>query len=218
MEYNNNQEQELKSLHKTSYLEKQNFGQHEEQTDKDKKEILSLSAKNISYQNKYSLKEISPTIFEEKIKKQSSKKVPVIIDEEKNKVNVNKDDYLQVRKIKKVSENDFELLCNELIGNDDLNLLYKDIISENYLPLNELDFGANVGCIMHFAFLVESLFNNNIITIDEMNERYELLKKYIYNYRPIKGDGNCFYRATIFRYFEILILNKEIELLTFVIV
>ena len=213
MEYNNNQEQELKSLHKTSYLEKQNFGQHEEQTDKDKKEILSLSAKNISYQNKYSLKEISPTIFEEKIKKQSSKKVPVIIDEEKNKVNVNKDDYLQVRKIKKVSENDFELLCNELIGNDDLNLLYKDIISENYLPLNELDFGANVGCIMHFAFLVESLFNNNIITIDEMNERYELLKKYIYNYRPIKGDGNCFYRAIIFRYFEILILNKEIELL-----
>jgi hypothetical protein len=67
--------------------------------------------------------------------------------------------------------------------------------------------------MLPFAFLVENLFNNDAITIEEMNYRYELFKKYIYNYRPIKGDGNCFYRAVIFRYLEIVILNRQIDLI-----
>ena len=180
---------------------------------------LSSSSKNISplinLQQKFfgKGKEVSPTILDKKIKDKSSNEIPKIIPGENKLKNINKNDFLKVRKIKKISENDFLTLKNEIIGMENLDLLYEDIINCNYLPLNEIDFSANVGCILPFSSLVESLFNSNIITIEEMNYRYELFKKYIFNYRPIKGDGNCFYRAIIFRYFEIVILNKKIELL-----
>ena len=180
---------------------------------------LSLSSKNISpiinLQQKFlgKGKEVSPTIFDQKIKDKSSGETSKIIPGENELKNMNKEDFLKVRKIKKISENNFLILKNEIIGIENLDLLYEDIINYNYLPLNEVDFSANVGCMLPFASLVESLFNNNIITIEEMNYRYDLFKNFIFNYRPIKGDGNCFYRAIIFRYFEIVILNKKIELL-----
>ena len=176
-----------------------------------------ISYKNISssikMQQKFFGKESSPTIFDEKLKKKTSNQIQKVISGSDELKNINKDDFLKVRKINKISDNDFEILKNEIISREKLDLLYNDIINCDYLPLNEIDFSANVGCMLPFAFLIESLFNNNIITIEEMNDRYELFKKYIYNYRPIKGDGNCFYRAVIFRYFEIVILNKKIELL-----
>ena len=184
---------------------------------KEEKDPLCLSSKNISphfnLKQKFLIKELSPTIFDEKVKKQSSNGISKILSEEEKLKNINKDDFLKVRKIKKISENDFEILKIGIIGRENLDLLYKDIINYNYLPLNEIDFSANIGCMLPFASLVESLFNDNIITIEEMNYRYELFKKYIFNYRSIKGDGNCFYRAIIFRYFEIIILNKKVELL-----
>ena len=158
-------------------------------------------------------KGISPTIFDEKIKNNSPNEISSIIKGQNENKNINKDDFLQVRKIKKISSTDFEKLRNEIIGSENLELLYEDIINYDYLSLNEIDFSANVGCMLPFAFLVENLFNNDAITIEEMNYRYELFKKYIYNYRPIKGDGNCFYRAVIFRYLEIVILNRQIDLI-----
>ena len=47
----------------------------------------------------------------------------------------------------------------------------------------------------------------------EINDKYNKLKPYIYNYRTINGDGNCFYRAVMFRYLEILVLNRKVDLL-----
>jgi hypothetical protein len=39
------------------------------------------------------------------------------------------------------------------------------------------------------------------------------LKEHIYYWRKVRGDGNCYYRAIIFRYLEILIVNGQIDLL-----
>ena len=50
----------------------------------------------------------------------------------------------------------------------------------------------------------------NFKKIKEIKEKYNLLSKYINNYREINGDGNCFYRAIMFRYIEILILTANI--------
>ena len=185
----------------------------------EEKDLIFNNSKNISpgikIQQKFleKGKEISPTIFDEKIKKQASNEIPKIIPSENELKKISKNDFLKVRKIKKIEKNEFEIIKNEIIGRENLNYLYEDIMNCKYLPLNEIDFGANIGCMLPFASLVESLFNNNAITIEEMTYRYELFKEYVFNYRPIKGDGNCFYRAVIFRYFEIVILNKKIELL-----
>ena len=40
-----------------------------------------------------------------------------------------------------------------------------------------------------------------------------MLKGGVVRYRGIRGDGNCFYRAVIFRYIEILIYTKNKPLL-----
>ena len=199
-------EKELKSIQRKNSFSKNNSSQILNLTN-DEEIPPPLTTRNISLQEKFSGKGVLPTIFDEKIKKLTKENSKI----EEN--NYKKDDFLQVRKIKKISDDDFDLLYNNIVENEDLNLLYKDIITCGYLALNEIDYGSNVGCMLPFAYLVESLFNNNIISIEEMNDRYELFKNYIYNYRPIKGDGNCFYRAVIFRYFELIIIHKQIDLL-----
>ena len=199
-------DEELKSIQRKNSFSKNNSSQILNLTN-DEEIPPPLTTRNISLQEKFSGKGVLPTIFDEKIKKLTKENSKI----EEN--NYKKDDFLQVRKIKKISDDDFDLLYNNIVENEDLNLLYKDIITCGYLALNEIDYSSNVGCMLPFAYLVESLFNNNIISIEEMNDRYELFKNYIYNYRPIKGDGNCFYRAVIFRYFELIIIHKQIDLL-----
>jgi hypothetical protein len=44
-----------------------------------------------------------------------------------------------------------------------------------------------------------------------MISKYERLKEKICNYRTVCGDGNCYYRAVMFRYIELLILNKKCD-------
>ena len=189
---------------------------------------ISMSSKNISssliFENliKEKGKKISRTIFEEKFMKKSLKKLSQLISPNSDlknicdmNENINNDnaDYLQVRKIKKISKEEFETLKNEITRYENLDAIYDDFMNENCLPLNEVDFAANISCILPFRFLVEFLYDSSTINVEEMNYRYELFNKYIYNYRRIKGDGNCFYRAIIFRYIELVIINKKIELL-----
>ena len=91
---------------------------------------LSSSSKNISplinLQQKFfgKGKEVSPTILDKKIKDKSSNEIPKIIPGENELKNINKNDFLKVRKIKKISENDFLTLKNEIIGMENLDLLY----------------------------------------------------------------------------------------------
>ena len=181
-------------------------------------------------------KDTCPTVLYEKIKRQSTYKglkspmykifadlkemkntnITIDKDEEKksdNNDNINLDDYLQIRKMPKISEDDFQLLKEQITVDDSLENIYNDVMSFNCRGINEINYHANVGCLMPLSSLIESSFNNDMLYIEDMNNKYNLFKQYIYNYRPIKGDGNCFYRAVIFRYFEIIILNGKTDLL-----
>ena len=178
-------------------------------------------------------KEISTTAFYEKIKKQISSKglkIPIHkiiagkkdlqnlstltnLNEKEIKNSINKDDYLQIRNIEKITNENFEKIKKEIVGYENLKNIYLNLMNEKCLPFNEIFYHDNVGCLLPLAALIESKYNNEPTSIEEMKNKYNLFKKYIYNYRFIKGDGNCFYRAVIFRYFEIVILNKKIDLL-----
>ena len=177
--------------------------------------------------------DICPTVLAEKIIKHSSSKglkIPMIktIAGEKtlqnlstlttslNEVEADKtkrEDYLQLRNITKISDKDFEIIKNEIKGSDNLKSIYSNIMNKECIPFNEVFYEDNVGCLLPLVALIESKYNNDPLSIEELSNKYTLLKDYIYNYRFIKGDGNCFYRSVIFRYFEIIILNKNIELL-----
>ena len=61
------------------------------------------------------------------------------------------------------------------------------------------------------AALVEISKGNNVLLKNEMQKKFEAFENIIYKWRKIKGDGNCFYRAIIFRYLELIILNNDID-------
>ena len=119
-------------------------------------------------------------------------------------------EYLSLRDLPKISQNDYENLKNSIIDNDTLLKLLKHLDNVN-CNFKSIQSNESVGCILPLTYLIESKFLANMEKIKEIKDKYNALKPYIYNYRTINGDGNCFYRAVMFRYLEILILNEKID-------
>ena len=120
-----------------------------------------------------------------------------------------KEEYLQLRKLPIITLSDFENLKNSIIDEENLKKLLNTL---NNVNCNFKSFQSeSVGCILPLTYLIESKFSMNKEKIKEINDKYNSLKPFICNYRTINGDGNCFYRAVMFRYLEILILNEKID-------
>ena len=130
------------------------------------------------------------------------------IEKNKNK----NDDFIKLREIPEISEIQLNEIKYNLLDDKYLDDL-KNFILNHKFPLNSPNSTLTIGSLFPLEKLVEGGFNNDPDFSNEMIDKYNLYLKYIYNYRTIKGDGNCYYRAVMFRYFEIIILNKEIELL-----
>ena len=126
------------------------------------------------------------------------------------------EEYLTPRKIKKLSQNEYDELKNTIIDINNLTKLFNTLNNVN-CNFKSYECNESVGGITPLTYLIENAFSMDSKQIKEMNDKYNILKKYIYNYRAINGDGNCFYRAVMFRYLEILVLNENIEYLQNVI-
>ena len=70
-----------------------------------------------------------------------------------------------------------------------------------------------IGSISSLDFLVETTFNCSPNHYDIMIEDREKLKSYIYKFRSVLGDGDCFYRGFIFSFLENIILTNNIMLM-----
>ena len=174
--------------------------------------------------------EVSSTVLDEKIKRNicskgfDVRKIKTFVnhndidvnDIEKNNIEENTN-FLKIREIPEVSEEDFEKMKYNLLDDKYLEELQNFIIDFKY-PLNSSNSTIAVGALFPLERLIEYAFNNDFEMVNEMNSKYNLYEEYIFNYRTIKGDGNCYYRAAMFRYFEIIILNKEISLLRKIII
>ena len=122
------------------------------------------------------------------------------------------DENLIIREMPKISEKEFDEYQNKIIQDPHIlqNLFeYLEKINCNF---KNSSCDQSVGGISPLTFLIECCFKSKEKQ-NEMNSKYNLLKPYIYNYRTIYGDGNCYYRAIIFRYLEILILSNDIDTL-----
>ena len=119
---------------------------------------------------------------------------------------------LILRKISKISQKDYDDMKERIIDRDNLTNLYNTLKNVN-CNFKDKECHESVGGISPLTYLIEESYYMDKTKIVEMTDKYNLLKEYIYNYRTINGDGNCFYRAVIFRYLEILILNNKIEYL-----
>ena len=78
---------------------------------------------------------------------------------------------------------------------------------------NKFDRNKKIGPLLHLAYLIENHYQFKKDKKNLMQEKYNRLKTHIFNYRQIYGDGNCYYRAVMFRYIELLILHRKTDFL-----
>ena len=205
-EYFENQEQNLIPVQKSTvgnmdkFQEKILGKKDVEDTSLDIKVNSNLSGKFIRRNSKFlSSKEII-----RKDIRDSLKKIGVI--EEKV------DELLTIRNMPNITEEQFNKIQKEKIEGKVLDNLFQHLknVNCNFKSTSCLN---SVGGINPLTYLIESSFHMNKEKEKEIREKYNLLGKYFYNYRNINGDGNCFYRAAMFRYIEILILTENIDML-----
>ena len=123
-----------------------------------------------------------------------------------------KDDYLYVRKLPNFSENEYQNIKRNISNN--LLPIQQYLMNETKKnDFNQFKTSFKVGPLMPLAFNIENNYEYNPQYKNEMQKKYDKLKKYIYNFRYIFGDGNCFYRAVIFKYIELLIIHKKIDII-----
>ena len=169
-------------------------------------------------------KEASSTILDEKIKKKlyskniNNQKLNVFANlndidpNEIEKNNIKNNNFLKIRELPNISRDIFVKMKSDLLDENYLKELKNFILDFKY-EINSSNSTLAIGSLFPLEKLIESNFNNDSDYSNEMIAKYNILKQYIFTYRTTKGDGNCFYRAVMFRYFEIIILNKEIILL-----
>ena len=168
----------------------------------DKKINRSLSGKIKRKSSKFILEnEIKDTNIKESLKNLH------ILSEENS-------DMLILRKMTKISQEQYDKMEKEYLnsGNNNNNILQN---LHNHLNNVNCNFRNpncynSVGGINPLTYLIEVSFQMSNKRQKEMKEKFDQLRKYMCNYREINSDGNCYYRAVMFRYIEILILTENI--------
>ena len=138
-----------------------------------------------------------------------------------NKQGKEKEEYLVIRN-NLPDHNKFTDTLKNYLDENNIQHLHKTILNVEY-GLNTVIFNTNISPIFNLEYLFDkNFFNNPFFQMNdtmniELSNKYNKLKQIIYKYREIKGDGNCYYRAVMFRYIEQIILNQNIILLKRVI-
>ena len=129
-----------------------------------------------------------------------------------NKNKESHEEYLKLRNIF-LNENDIKDLFKENFEQKNLEKLYQQILNLKF-SINTYFTSNNVNPIISLKNLFEEINLTNLNNIRlNYNEKYNKLFPIIYRCRKIKGDGNCYYRAVMFRYMEQIILSKNLILL-----
>ena len=131
--------------------------------------------------------------------------------------------FLKKRKWDSLDDNKFEELeekyqkvCKELDKNK-----IKDLIRQiNNCNLEKFynDFkpkinNKTIGSVSSLDFMIENTFNGQEAYYDIMITDKAQLEPYMYKFRSVLGDGDCFYRGVIFSFLENIILTNNIMLM-----
>jgi hypothetical protein len=77
---------------------------------------------------------------------------------------------------------------------------------------------TNVGPVSTLEYMVESTFGFDRNLKQNIIDHIISLEKYIFRWRSILGDGNCFFRAVIFAYLENIIFERNILMIKHIMV
>ena len=116
-------------------------------------------------------------------------------------------DFLKANSMKTVSKDIIDKIKSQYVNpNSDL----KERVLEKIQVVPTLQ--TAIGPISSLEHLIEISTGVNDSTLHStIYKKYEMYKDVFYMWRKVKGDGNCFYRAVIFRYLEIIVLNCDLQ-------
>ena len=117
-------------------------------------------------------------------------------------------EFLKLRTFPEFDINEYDKI-KKRVGKNLLNITNFLLNKQLKLNLSEINQNKKIGPLLPLTKLIENAYKYNPGSQNEMQQKYLRLKNYICNYRTIYGDGNCFYRGVMFRYIELLILNKK---------
>ena len=129
---------------------------------------------------------------------------------QRNNMAWNRSNFLEVRGIPKYTEKEYTKMKKNISGN---LLTIQNYLINLRLDLTQFDPNKKIGPLMPINYLVENHFMFKPEFRKNMQQKYDRYKTYIFNFRTIYGDGNCYYRAVMFRYLELLILYRRVDIL-----
>ena len=137
----------------------------------------------------------------------------VIINDEKQFLRSRKWDYLDSNKMNEIN-NKVELIYKEM-NKKQLEALIKSIkrcnLEKFYDNFNPQELKNPIGTLSSLNYLIEkAIYFSNENNLDLMFNDKPKLEPYIYKFRNILGDGNCFYRALIFSLLENIVVTNNI--------
>ena len=119
----------------------------------------------------------------------------------------NKIEYIEKKVEKIYSELDKKKI------NDLIRQINKCNLQRFYDDFNPKCNNKTIGSISSLDFLIETTYNSHPSHYDIMISDRKELTPYIYKFRSVLGDGDCFYRGFIFSYLENIILTNNIMLM-----
>jgi hypothetical protein len=133
-------------------------------------------------------------------------------------------DFVKCRKWKYINEENWNEIDNKIeliyskMNKEKLNRITKDIRNTNLnaifiesrLPF---EYPYAIGPLNSLNYLIENTYYINHTEKEIMLSDRISLGPYIYKFRIIKGDGNCFIRGIIFYFLEYIILQKNVMLM-----
>ena len=147
-------------------------------------------------------------------KELAQSKINININEEKNFLKNSKLIYSCDNKNTEI-EQKFNKIYQEMNKNE-LNILIKNIEKcqlEEIYNHNPRELSSNLGTLSSLNFLIETTYYSQPNRVNIMFADKKKLEPYLYKYRTVRGDGNCFYRGLIFSFLENIILTNNIMLM-----
>ena len=147
-----------------------------------------------------------------------------LLTQSKRSINISKEnDYLISRKWDYLDDGKIKIL------NDKIDKIYKEMNKTQYKTLNQkieqCDLSSiydnynsrykasRIGTLSSLNYLIENTYDSQPTHVQLMFSDKSKLEKYLYKYRTILGDGDCFYRGIIFSFMENIILTRNVMLL-----
>ena len=148
-------------------------------------------------------------------KQLAQSKINIKLNEKKNFLSSRKWDYLDDNTIdklnnkisqvhKNMNKKQLEILDNQI---EKCNLEH---IYDNFNPRESLQ---RIGTLSSLEFLIETTYYSQPASVNMMFVDKKKLEPYLYRFRTILGDGDCFYRGLIFSFLENIIFTNNVMLM-----